>query len=82
MVKSHKERLKFGAEIAFLRSGDKFGHLCFHKSNSERNATVIADESIDAIVVHRKMYESTLADVYNNTKDQLNLMEKSQFFEG
>ena len=51
MVKNHKERSKFGTEVSVLKSGDKFGDLCFYKSKNERNATVIADENLHLLVV-------------------------------
>jgi hypothetical protein len=82
IVKNHKERSKFGAEVSVLKSGDKFGDLCFYKSNNERNATVIADENLHLLVVDCKVYQVLLADKFLDMKDQLRFMEKSPLFKG
>ena len=65
-----------------LKSGDKFGDLCFYKSKNERNATVIADENLHLLVVDCKVYQILLADKFLDMKDQLRFMEKSPFFKG
>ncbi|CAB3998257.1 Hypothetical predicted protein [Paramuricea clavata] len=82
IVKNHKERSKFGAEVSVLKSGDKFGDLCFYKSNNERNATVIADENLHLLVVDCRVYQVLLADKFLDMKDQLRFMEKSPLFKG
>ena len=65
-----------------LRSGDKFGDLCFYKSKNERNATVIADENLHLLVVDCKVYQILLADKFLDMMDQLRFMEKSPLFKG
>ena len=65
-----------------LKSGDKFGDLCFYKLKNERNATVIADENLHLLVVDCKVYQILLADKFLDMKDQLRFMEKSPFFKG
>ena len=82
IVKNHKERSKFGAEVSVLKSGDKFGELCFYKSNNERNATVIDDEYLHLLVVDCKVYQVLSADKFLDMKDQLRFMEKSPLFKG
>jgi hypothetical protein len=82
IVKNHKERSKFGAEVSVLKSGDKFGDLCFYKSNNERNATVVADENLHLLVVDCRVYQVLLADKFLDMKDQLRFMEKSPLFKG
>ena len=82
IVKNHKERSKFGAEVSVLKSGDKFGDLCFYKSNKERNATVIAEENLHLLVVDCKVYQVLLADKFLDMKDQLRFMVTSPLFKG
>ncbi|XP_028397213.1 uncharacterized protein LOC114521022 [Dendronephthya gigantea] len=82
IVKNHKERSKFGAEVAVLKSGDKFGDLCFYKANKERNATVIADENLHLLIVDCKVYQGLLADRYLDMRDQLRFMQTSPLFKG
>ena len=82
IVKNHKERSKFGAEVSVLKSGDKFGDLCFYKSNNERNATVIADENLHLLVVDCRVYQVLLEDKFLDMNDQLRFMEKSPLFKG
>ena len=62
IVKNHKE----ACEVSVLKNGDKFGDLCFYKSNNERNATVIAD---DLLVVDCKVYQVLSADTFLDMKD-------------
>lgn len=81
-VKSHKERLKLGVEVSVLKSGDKFGDLCFYKSNKERNATVIADENMHLLVVDSEVYQLLLSDNFFDMKDQLRFMQTSALFRG
>jgi hypothetical protein len=76
IVKNHKERSKFGAEVSVLKSGDNY------KSNNERNATVIADENLHLLVVDCKVYQVLSADKFLDMKDQLRFMEKSPLFKG
>ena len=82
VVKTHKDRAKFGAEVSVLRSGDKFGDLCFYKSNGERNATVIADDNIDLLVIDKHVYRTSLTERFVDMKDQLRFMETSPVFKG
>ena len=82
IVKNHKERSKFGAEVAVLKSGDKFGDLCFYKTSKERNATVIADENLHLLIVDCMVYQGLLVDKYLDMRDQLRFMQTSPLFEG
>ncbi len=82
IVKNHKERSKFGAEVSVLKRGDKFGDLCFYKSNNERNATVIADDNLHLLVVDCRVYQVLLADKFLDMKDQLRFMVTSPLFKG
>ena len=82
IVKNHKERSKFGTEVSVLKSGDKFGDLCFYQSNNERNATVISDDNLHLLVVDCKVYQVLLADKFLDMKDQLRFMVTSPLFKG
>lgn len=80
IVENQKERSKFGAEVSALKSGDKFGDLCFYKSNGERNATVIADENLDLLIMEKQVYQVNLVEKFTDMKDQLRFMETSSLF--
>lgn len=82
IVKNYKDRSKFGAELGVLKSGDKFGDLCFFKSNDERNATVIADDDLDLMVIGKEVYRINFPRIFEDLKDQLRFMETSKLFKG
>ncbi|XP_068717841.1 uncharacterized protein [Montipora capricornis] len=59
-VRSAQERLAyFGVEMGSLKSGRSFGEMVLMSGQKERNATVIADEVTELIIVNRGLYEQS-----------------------
>ncbi|KAJ7354730.1 hypothetical protein OS493_030506 [Desmophyllum pertusum] len=73
-VRSTQERLAyFGTELGSLKSGRSFGEMVLMSDKKERNATVIADELTDLIIINDELYKKSFQ-VYN-----LEWKEKSSF---
>ena len=73
-VRSTQERLAyFGTELGSLKSGRSFGEMVVMSEKKERNATVIADELTDLIIINEELYKKSFH-VYN-----LEWKEKSSF---
>ncbi|XP_052066691.1 uncharacterized protein LOC127706236 isoform X3 [Mytilus californianus] len=50
------DRSKFGNYVGKIESGKSFGELALINTDCVRNATIIADEAIDLIVIDRDLY--------------------------
>lgn len=73
-VRSTQERLAyFGTELGSLKSGRSFGEMVLMSDKKERNATVIADELTELIIINEELYKKSFH-VYN-----LEWKEKSSF---
>lgn len=73
-VRSTQERLAyFGTELGSLKSGRSFGEMVLTSERKDRNATVIADELTDLIIINEELYNKSFQ-VYN-----LEWKEKSSF---
>ena len=73
-VRSTQERLAyFGTELGNLKSGRSFGEMVLMSDKKERNATVIADELTELIIINEELYKKSFH-VYN-----LEWKEKSTF---
>lgn len=73
-VRSVEERLAyFGTELGSLKSGRSFGEMVLMSEKKERNATVIADELTELIIINEPLYKKSFQ-VYN-----LEWKEKSTF---
>ena len=65
-VRSTQERLAyFGTELGSLKSGRSFGEMVLMSDKKERNATVIADELTDLIIIGEELYMNSFH-VYNH----------------
>lgn len=59
-VRSTQERLAyFGTELGSLKSGRSFGEMVLMSDNRERNASVIADELTELIVINEELYKKS-----------------------
>lgn len=64
-VRSTQERLAyFGTELGSLKSGRSFGEMVLMSDKKERNATVIADELTELIIINEELYRKSFY-VYN-----------------
>ena len=73
-VRSAQERVAyFGAELGSLKNGRSFGEMVLMGAQKERNATVIADELTELIIVNRELFKQSF-----QTYD-LEWKEKSSF---
>ncbi|XP_071182155.1 uncharacterized protein [Mytilus edulis] len=50
------DRSKFGISVGKIESGKSFGELALINTDCVRNATIIADEAVDLIVIDRNLY--------------------------
>ncbi|XP_063400469.1 uncharacterized protein LOC134685037 isoform X1 [Mytilus trossulus] len=50
------DRSKFGISVGKIESGKSFGELALINTDCVRNATIIADEAVDLIVIDRDLY--------------------------
>ena len=59
-VRSTQERLAyFGTELGSLKSGRSFGEMVLMSDKKERNATVIADELTELIIINEGLYKNS-----------------------
>ena len=59
-VRSTQERLAyFGTELGNLKSGRSFGEMVLMSDKKERNATVIADELAELIIINEELYKKS-----------------------
>ena len=59
-VRSAQERVAyFGAELGSLKNGRSFGEMVLMGAQKERNATVIADELTELIIVNRELFRQS-----------------------
>lgn len=73
-VRSTQERLAyFGTELGSLKTGRSFGEMVLMSDKKERNATIIADELTELIIINEDLYKKSLH-VYH-----LEWKEKSSF---
>lgn len=73
-VRSTQERLAyFGTELGSLKSGRSFGEMVLTSERKDRNATAIADELTDLIIINEELYKKSFQ-VYN-----LEWKQKSSF---
>lgn len=73
-VRSTQERLAyFGTELGSLKGGRSFGEMVLTSERKDRNATVIADELTDLIIINEELYKKSFQ-VHN-----LEWKEKSSF---
>ena len=64
-IRSTQERLAyFGTELGCLKSGRSFGEMVLMSDKKERNATVIADELTELIIISEKLFMKSFH-VYN-----------------
>ena len=59
-VRSTQERLAyFGTELGALKSGRSFGEMVLMSDKKDRNATVIADELTELIIINEELYKKS-----------------------
>lgn len=68
-----ERRALFGIDLGSLKSGSSFGEMVLMSDKKERNATVIADELTELIIINEELYKKSFQ-VYN-----LEWKEKSSF---
>lgn len=74
VVRSTQERLAyFGTDLGGLKIGRSFGEMVLMSDKKERNATVIADELTELIIIHEELFKKSF-NVYN-----LEWKKKSRF---
>ncbi|CAH1772283.1 unnamed protein product [Owenia fusiformis] len=80
VIKSRRKRKRneYGKFIVHFGTGDSFGELALISTDEidERNATVIADEDADFLVIDKTLYEGTL-----KAFQQREFQEKREFVE-
>ncbi|XP_046364131.2 uncharacterized protein LOC124140546 isoform X2 [Haliotis rufescens] len=54
------DRSKYGTYMAKIPAGKSFGELALIRADSVRNATIIADETTDLLMVNRDLYNRSL----------------------
>ncbi|XP_021347854.1 uncharacterized protein LOC110446855 isoform X2 [Mizuhopecten yessoensis] len=54
------DRSKYGNYVGRIESGKSFGELALINADCVRNATIIADETTDLVVVNRELYDRSL----------------------
>lgn len=60
VVRSTQERLaQFGTELGGLKSGRSFGEMVLMSDKKERNATVVADELTELIIINEELYKKS-----------------------
>ncbi|XP_060069078.1 uncharacterized protein LOC132549175 [Ylistrum balloti] len=75
------DRSKFGKFIMHYEGGKSFGEVALMSEDSVRNATIIADEETDLLVISRELFNRSIKakqeEEYEEKKDFIN---KSPFF--
>ncbi|XP_033735728.1 uncharacterized protein LOC117324159 isoform X2 [Pecten maximus] len=75
------DRSKFGKFIMHYEGGKSFGEVALMSEDSVRNATIIADEDTDLLVISRELFNRSIKakqeEEYEEKKDFIN---KSPFF--
>ncbi|XP_069128853.1 uncharacterized protein [Argopecten irradians] len=71
------DRSKYGNYVGKIEPGKSFGELALINADCVRNATIIADETTDLVVVNRELYDRSLH--YFQAKE---FEERKAFVEG
>ncbi|KAL4239120.1 hypothetical protein ACF0H5_003822 [Mactra antiquata] len=80
-VKKPLDRSKYGKFIIHYDAGKSFGEIALISEDSVRNATVIADEESDLLLIHRDLFNRSMkAQQEKEYEERKTFIDKSRMF--